>query len=314
MAYDWTDKCVLVTGGTGFIGSFFVEYLLDHGAKVRVPVRSKNYRDLSMRRDEIEWVEGDLRDAQYCLDLVRGVDYIFHLASHRRNTSFHEDKCGDVATGNVQMTVALLEALREQPVIPSVTFFSTANIPPSFDAIALAQRERVNGYMLGKALSESLWFAAATQREFPLLIVRPVGTYGPRDTFAKKGSNIIPSFMMNARDKQRIEIHGEGKQRLAFLYVEDLLNAVMAMIDNNVTGIQYVVPPDIVTTSLLAKKIRQYVRPDAQLVFHPDKTEGERTLPRLPMHECIRSVRWTSLDDGIRQTLEWWQSNRDKIA
>jgi dihydroflavonol-4-reductase len=72
--YDWNDKTVLVTGGTGFIGSFLVEQLLERGASVRVPLRAQNYRALSHRRAEIEWMEGDLRDSFYCEQLVDGVD------------------------------------------------------------------------------------------------------------------------------------------------------------------------------------------------------------------------------------------------
>ncbi|MBP9850882.1 MAG: NAD-dependent epimerase/dehydratase family protein, partial [Candidatus Peribacteraceae bacterium] len=59
---DWKGKHVLVTGGTGFIGSLLVEELLDRGASVRVPIRAANYRSLTKRRGEIEWVDGDLRD------------------------------------------------------------------------------------------------------------------------------------------------------------------------------------------------------------------------------------------------------------
>jgi uncharacterized protein YbjT (DUF2867 family) len=74
---DWKGKYVLVTGGTGFIGSLLVEALLDRGASVRVPVRAANYRSLSRRRSEIEWVDGDLRDSEYCTRLVSGMNHVF---------------------------------------------------------------------------------------------------------------------------------------------------------------------------------------------------------------------------------------------
>src|SRR3989338_2078433 len=156
MTQTWKGRSVLVTGGTGFVGSFMVERLLDMGAKVRVPLRAENYRSLSSRRAEIEWLEGDLRDTAYCTRLVEGMDYVFHLAGCRRNSEYHRKRAGDVLNENVRMSLALIEGLKEFPAIP-VTFFSTANVPPTLDTVALAQSEKIDGYVLGKALCEALW-------------------------------------------------------------------------------------------------------------------------------------------------------------
>src|SRR3989338_2953125 len=179
---DWKGRTVLVTGGTGFIGSFLTERLLAAGANVRIPIRSQNFRALSERRAEIDWMEGDLRDSEYCARLVDGVDHVFHLSSCRRTVEYHERKSADVCAENARMTLALIEALKEHPATP-VVFFSSANVPQSCDVLALAQQDAIDGYVLGKVIAETLWFMASRQRGFPLLILRPVGVYGPRDTF-----------------------------------------------------------------------------------------------------------------------------------
>lgn len=306
---SWKGKKVVVTGGTGFIGSFLVEMLLERGAHVRVPMRSQNYRELSAKRDDIEWIEGDLRDPKYCAYLVSGVDHVFHLAAHRRTSEFHRERCGDVMAGNVEMTLAIMEALKEQPKT-GVTFFSTANVPRSCDVVNLAQREDIDGYVLGKALCETLWFAAAKQRGFPLLIIRAVGVYGPRDTFNKE-ANVIPSLVVRAsKSAESLTVWGSGDQERGFLFVKDLAAASLSLVEAGATGIQYVTPPDVVAVRILAKTIRDLVKPRLTLKFDRTKPEGERTLPRLPTHQALKAMSWTPLEDGLKQTVAWWKRQR----
>lgn len=308
MSHNWNNQRVLVTGGTGFIGSFLVEKLLERGAKVRVPLRSDSYRALSHRRGEIEWIEGDLRSSEYCQDLVDSVDAIFHLASSRRNVEYHQKRPSDVMNDNVRMSLALLDAIREKELQVPVVFFSTANIPPSIDTIAIAQSEKVDGYVLGKAISETLWIAAGKQRDFPLLIVRPVGVYGPRDTF-NPDANVIPALMMKARDAaDHLDVWGDGTQERAFLYVEDLVQAILLLLDAEARGVQYITSDTIVTVRELAEEICSIVRPDLPIAFNADKPIGGRTIPVLPVHSALQSMQWMSLHDGLQKTYDVWNA------
>jgi nucleoside-diphosphate-sugar epimerase len=303
----WKGKNVVVSGGTGFIGSVLVEHLLDLGARVRVPVRAMNFRTLSKRRSEVEWVEGDLRQHEYCTSLLQGIDYVFHLASHRRNSEFHLTHSADVLIGNLEMSIAMAQALKDRENVMGATFFSSANVPPEIDVIRLAQQKTMDGYVLGKALAETLWLAAAAQYKFPLLVVRPVGAYGERDTFSVDG-NVIPSLMVKAeKAKGKLEVWGSGKQERIFLYVHDLIGAVFHMIENKATGIQYVMPPHLTTIAALAEKVRDLVNPGLTLTFDKSKPEGSRSLAVLPMHPSLKDFPWTPLDEGLKKTYEGWK-------
>ena len=337
----WKGRSVLVTGGTGFIGSFLVERLLAMGAKVRVPMRAKNYRALSERRSEIEWMEGDLRDADYCHRLIEGMDEVFHLAACRRSVAFHEERASHVLQENVRMTLALLEGMRDLPPVP-VTFFSTANVPPDVDTLHLSGKEKIDGYTLGKAMSEILWHVAARERGFPLLLLRPVGVYGPRDTFTEEG-NVIPALFTKCMKASRLQmavaqgtapakarsatstllkttrslprsvaspaldIWGTGKEERAFLYVEDLIEGLFTLLDARATGVQYISSGEVVTIRQLSEMVRDFVSPKLPLRFHPEIHLGPRTIPLLSPHKSLRTMKWTPFEEGLRRTYESWK-------
>lgn len=305
---DVSGKTIVVTGGTGFIGSFFVEALLDRGATVRIPMRSQNFRALSERRSEIEWVEGDLRDSDYCTDLLRGADLVFHLAACRRSPEQHRKKPADIAISNVRMTLALLDAQRELGGIPSV-FFSTANMPQGVDVLAIAQQEVVDGYIMGKAMCESLWQVASKQQDFPLLIMRPIGIYGPRDTF-KEDANIIPALFTQSRDAaEALTLHASPDQERAFLYVEDVVDATLRLLEHDVWGTQYLTSGEVVSLEDLAGMIRDLVNPELQIRIEQGKQAAfDRTVPP-DVHPILRKSAWTPLQDGIRKTHEAWSQS-----
>jgi nucleoside-diphosphate-sugar epimerase len=303
---DWKGKKVLVTGGTGFIGSVLVEKLLSLGAELRIPIRAANYRALSKLRSQIEWVEGDLRSAEYCRQIVSGVNHVFHLASHRRNVEFHHTHAADVLAGNVDMSLALISAMKESPHA-GVTFFSSANVPPEIDVVKLAQQETTDGYVLGKAIAETLWLTAAKQYGFPLLVVRPVGVYGERDTFNEEG-NVIPSLMIKAEKDPELVVWGSGKQERVFLYAQDLVDAVFTLLDHDARNIQYVLPPELTTVGKLAIAIRDLVKPGLPIVYDTSKPEGGRSLAMLPPHPCLKNFQWTPLEEGLKRTYEGWKA------
>ncbi len=303
----WNGKRVLVTGGTGFIGSFLVERLLEAGAQVRVPIRAENYRSLSERRGEIDWMQGDLRDGEYCAELTKGIDHLFHLASCRRTPEYHVKKCGDIAAENVRMSLALLEGLKENDKPVPVTFFSSANVPVEYDVLSLAGQDKIDGYVLGKFLCESLWIAAARQRDLPLLIVRPVGVYGPRDTFSPDG-NVVPALFSKAQTaKEELLVWGDGDEERAFLYVEDLIDAILHLVEAEVRGVEYITAPGIVTVRELATMIRDLTQPGLAIRFDPKRPLAPRTVPPRSVHKALSKFSWTSFKDGLKKTYEEWK-------
>jgi nucleoside-diphosphate-sugar epimerase len=305
MRASWQGRRVAVTGATGMTGAVLVQQLLALGAHVRIHLRGDDRRDLARLGGNLEIVRGDLRDPGVCARLLDGMEELIHLASCRRNVAFHHERSGFVARTNVALTVALLEALQSCPGIP-VTFFSTANIASPPDTLSLQGQGTVDGYVTGKYACELLWLAAAREHGFPLLILRPVGIYGPGDHFSVDG-NVIPSLVVKAEQGgDGLVIWGSGEQERSFLYVDDVAAVLLRFLDRGVLGVQYVSSPERVTVRELATRVRDLVRPGLPLVFDTSRPEGARTLPPYPVHECLGDFPWTGLGTGLRRTVDWW--------
>lgn len=305
MSTDWTQRHVLVTGGGGFFGSHLVEELLRRGAKVRVLVRRESpYLDAT--NTNLEVVQGDMFDPEACKAALQDIDFLFHAASFRKNILYHREHADEVQATNIGLSSALIDAL-SGAYIPTVVF-SSANIPTDFDVAAARGNAERDGYVLGKVLADQLWLSEAERNDFPLLIVRATSIYGPRDRFAAD-ANVLPAFIIRAQEAEdELQIWGSGKQQRSFVYVQDLVAAVLELIDADARGVEYVVPPEVISMLELAEMICQKVRPDIRVTCDVSKPEGPPRPPDAPLHSCLQNFPWTPLSSGIQATIHWLQS------
>jgi nucleoside-diphosphate-sugar epimerase len=301
---DWHGKTVLITGGTGFIGSHLAEHLYAKGAIVRIPYRQEN--SWRMEHDNVmDFRQGDIADAAFAREAIEGVDHVFHLASFRRNIAYHQQNITEVAEKNVQMANAIADAVRHHPA--PLTFFSTANIPPDARDDT---RTSTDGYQLGKALCEEVFTSLASDAQIPLLCVRPVSVYGPRDKFSKD-SNVVPALITKAVEEEHtLTVWGSGKQHRKFVFVTDVIDATLALLDAGATGVQYVSPPNTVAIAELATIICKHAHPNLALAFDTTKPEGPHQDTPLPFHPCLASFPWKTLESGIAETITWWKEQR----
>lgn len=310
MKRPWQGRCVLVTGAAGITGRVLVEELLALGAVIRATARNGADAPRAWQgRRGLQVIAGDLGDRACCVEALSGVDEVMHLASCRRNVSVHHERSGFFAQANVAMTMALLAAMESRPAIP-VTFFSTGNISAALDPLTLQVQPSIDGYAAGKYAAELLWLAAAREKGFPLLVLRPAPIYGPGDSFTEDG-NVIPSLIVKAaRAEDHLRVWGSGQQERSFLYVNDLVGALLRLLDHGVQGVQYVGPPERTTVAALATRIRNLVKPSLPLEFDTSRPEGLRQLAHQPVHSCLEDYPWTPLEEGLRHTAAAWAASR----
>ncbi|MGM9997855.1 MAG: hopanoid-associated sugar epimerase [Candidatus Bruticola sp.] len=191
--------CVLVTGGTGFVGSHLVRCLLDRGRKVRALVRpSSNLANL--KGLDIEYVQGDLRDADSLKAAVKGCRLVFHCAADYR---LWAENVNELYQSNVQGTENLLIACREGGVERTVVTSSVAavglpkNGGPGNEDEPVCLEDMIGHYKRSKFLAEQVALKAAAQGQ-NIVIVNPSTPIGDRDIKPTDTGRIITRFLNGA--------------------------------------------------------------------------------------------------------------------
>lgn len=231
---------ILVTGGTGFIGSNLTKRLVENGHDVRV------FDDLSLGREanlkdvmkQIKFIKGDITDKYLVFSAVRKCDYVFNLAAASSAPMFDEDPREGYKV-NVMGFLNILDASRRQDVkrvlyASSSSIYGNIPMPHNEDTKVMAP----NFYSATKMANEE---AARLYTEiFNLDTVgfRFFSVYGPNEVHKGKYANIVSQFLWAMQSNLVPVIFGNGSQTRDFTYVDDVIDALLLAMtaDNRVAG------------------------------------------------------------------------------
>jgi len=218
---------IVVTGGGGFIGSHLVDRLLERpGGDVVVfdNLTRGRLANVSQHRSNprLEFIEGDVRDAQAVLDAVRGATVVYHLAAQSSVMGGVTDAECTFST-NVIGTFNVLRAATRHGV-ERVLFASSRQVygePISLPVDEESPLLAVNSYGASKLAGEA--YCRAFRREFGLQvgILRLANVYGPRDT-----GRVIPLWIDQAMAGRELNVFG-GKQVIDFVWIEQVVEALV---------------------------------------------------------------------------------------
>lgn len=215
---------VLITGGSGFLGSHIAEQLTREGHVVRALVRKSSNRKFLESLSSVELVEGSVEDVASVERAVMGVDAIVHSAGlvKARNTD-------EFMATNVTGTTNLLDAAKKHaPGLSRFVFVSSlAAVGPSIDGTPVASDRAPNPvthYGRSKLAAERAVVAA--KNDLPVTIIRPPLIYGPRD------SETFAFFQSIARGV--LPVLGDGKNTLSVIYAEDAASACVRAVEAKV--------------------------------------------------------------------------------
>ena len=312
---DFRGKKVLVAGGTGLIGTPLVEMLVDRGA--RVFVVSKD--DPSRAHCNSSFFNLDLLDYEYCLWACGNMDYVFNLLCVKGSPATARARPATMFDANLLLDVNLLRAAREKGVGGYLLTSSLAVYPPAEifsedDARRALPSQNDIFPGLAKLAGEMQAEAYRIEYGFNVSIVRPANTYGPHDDFWSEGAMVVPSLVRRiCGGENPIILSGDGKQERDIIYSEDVARGMLFVAENEIYE-----PVNI--GSGIAVKIRDLVdiiarcsglRPDVWWDILRPSGDKKRVLDttRIKSYGFEPKV---SLRDGIRETVEWYNNNKNK--
>jgi CDP-glucose 4,6-dehydratase len=230
---EWLDRPVLVTGGTGFAGSWLVRRLIELGADVTCVVRDwVPHSSLLQGKlpEDTTVVWGDVRD-QPLLERVLGdyeIEFVFHLAAQTIVPIANRNPV-ETLDSNIRGTAALLEACRRSPRVRSVV---VASSDKAYGAQAeLPYREDmpltpVHPYDVSKACSDLIARSYAATYELPVAVTRSGNFFGGGDL---NWSRLFPGTIRSALRGRRPVIRSDGTPRRDYVYVEDAVQAYLLL-------------------------------------------------------------------------------------
>ena len=307
----WSNRRVVVSGGSGFLGSFVVEKLQAAGCgKILVP-RSREY---------------DLREKAEALRLFQEAqpDIFIHLAAVVGGIGANSRNPGRFFYDNAAMGLNVIEAARREGVEKFVCAGTICSYP-KFSTVPFCEENFWYGYPeetnapYGLAKKMLLVQLQAYRQQYGMrgIYLTPVNLYGPRDNFDLETSHVIPALIRKLSEAKQTNARevlawGTGNATREFLYVEDAAEAIVQAAE------KYEKPEMVNLGSGKEISVRNLLEKICALVGYKGSVRWDTTKPDGQPRRCLDTSRaaaefgWratTSLHDGLQQTITWFNES-----
>jgi dTDP-glucose 4,6-dehydratase len=313
---------LLVTGGAGFIGSNFIRHILARhpGYSIRNLDKLTYSGNLHTLRDlegseRHTFVRGDIGDRRKLHEVLEGIEAVIHFAAESHVDRSILDSTAFIKT-NVLGTQCLLDAAR-QAGVKRFVLVSTDEVygsAPSGEKFSEASHLAPNSpYAASKAGADLVARAYFRTYRFPVIITRCTNNYGPYQYPEK----FIPLIIVRALQGESIPVYGDGLQIRDWIHVTDHCAGLDAVLHNGRDGEIYNLGAGNEWPNLeIARRILQLVgKPETLLTYVQDRPGHDRRYA-LNSDKAEKELGWApniSLENGLKQTVDWYVSNREWI-
>lgn len=318
----FTPKCILVTGGAGFIGSNFVRYVLANSDDVRVInvdclTYAGNLENLAEIAEDKRYlfVKADICETDKIVDVCRenGVDCIVHFAAES-----HVDRSitgpGEFIRTNVQGTLSMLQVAR---AVGDLRFLQvgTDEVYGTLGETGLFTEQTPldphSPYSASKASADHLVSAFGTTYGLPVLITRCSNNYGPYQ-FPEK---MVPLMINNARHNKPLPVYGKGDNVRDWLYVEDHCSAIWTVLKKGDEGRVYNIGGNSEKQNIeVVRAILRHLDKSEELITFVKDRPGHDFRYAIDASRIKTELGWEpsiNFEDGLAKTIDWYIENEE---
>jgi UDP-glucose 4-epimerase len=311
-------KRVLITGGAGFIGSTLARRLVDAN---RVVLYDNLTRDALRHTDlgahpNVEAVNGDILDPTALAAAADGATHIVHMAAIAGVDSVLKSPVRTMRVNLLGTANVLEAAAANQGSLERFVDFSTSEVFGRH-AYKVEETHETSGgsvgearwtYAVSKLAGEYLAHSYFDEIGLPTAVIRPFNIYGPNQV----GSGAIHHFTVRGLAGDELIIHGDGSQIRAWCYIDDIVAAVLEILESpNAIGQAFNIgnPRSVCTTYDLALRIRRLTGNRSPMVFRPlHYSDVEIRIPDITKsRELLSWEPQVDLDEGLERTLAWYR-------
>lgn len=306
-------KRYLITGGAGFIGSHLCRVLLERGDSIVIldsldSGKLSNIEDF-LERNNVEFVEDSILNEDRILSLCNKIDGIFHLAALVSVQRSIDDPQLNHQV-NIDGFFNVLEAARKQKIAKIVLASSAAlygnNCSPPHNEIFPV--DPLSPYAVGKYSSEVYSSVYYHLYGVETVCLRFFNVYGPNQDPSSPYSGVISKFFEAIRRGTSITIFGDGEQTRDFVYVLDVVQALLLSMDSECHGIYNVGTGISSSINQLATRIINITKKEIQII-HQEARPGEVRDSYADISKIRVDIGFNpvySLDIGLLETYHWW--------
>jgi len=319
MSSFWRDRSVMVTGGTGLLGSWLVKQLLEGGSNVVCLVRDwvpQSELVRSRRIEQVSTVRGDITDREL-LERTLGeyeVEVVFHLAAQTIVGIANRNPVSTF-TANIEGTWNLLEACRRSPKVLSIVVASSDKAYGDQEHLPYNETMPLQGrhpYDVSKSCADLIAQTYATSYNLPVAITRCGNFYGGGDL---NWNRVVPGTIRSVIRGERPVVRSDGKFVRDYFYIEDGAAAYMLLAERlasytalrgqafNFSNESQISVIEIV--ELILKKMNSSLRPEVL-----NQASNEIRHQYLSAERARSVLNWKpqfTLDSGLDRTLAWYR-------
>ena len=312
----YKNKKVLITGGTGLIGMPLAQMLIDLGAKISIVSLDKKPK----LNGKFKFLKKDLRELKNCIKICKNQEIVFHLAGVKGSPLMTMKKPASFLVPTVTFTFNMMEAARRSGVerfllTSSIGVYAKSKIfnEDSVWKTFPSDNDKFAGW--AKRLCELQAEAYKIQYGWDAIsIIRPANVYGPYDNFDTNNAMVIPSLIKKIMDtKKKLDVWGDGSPIRDFIYSEDVARAMLFAVYKKINypinvGSGKGVSIKQVVSSIVKAVNKKYLKINWQL----NKPIGDKIrLMNVAKLEKKGFKNITSLDEGIKKTVQWFFKNKN---